>query len=154
MIQPNSELIVDYELVRKNIQLIREKISSSSKFMAIVKSNAYGHDLDTVARALNDSVDGFGVVRLEEAMHLRAQSTLPILIMQGVYSTEAYDELKKNDFIWYDIISRKDVNMSDRIRFQYTYSSEEHIVEGLNEFHKCAVFCLSEKPQTSFRPCS
>ena len=56
------------------------------------------------------------------------------------------DELKKNDFIWYDIISRKDVNISDRIRFQYTYSSEEHIVEGLNEFHKCAVFCLSEKP--------
>ena len=56
------------------------------------------------------------------------------------------DELKKNDFIWYDIISRKDVDMSDRIRFQYTYSSEEHIVEGLNEFHKCAVFCLSEKP--------
>ena len=25
MIQPNSELIIDYELVRNNIQLIREK---------------------------------------------------------------------------------------------------------------------------------
>ena len=56
------------------------------------------------------------------------------------------DELKKNDFVWYDIISKKDVNMSDRIRFQYTYSSEEHIVEGLNEFHRCAAFCTSEKP--------
>ena len=57
------------------------------------------------------------------------------------------DEIKKNDFIWYDIISRKDVNISDRIRFQYTYSSEEHTVKGLEEFHRCAVFCLSEKPQ-------
>ena len=70
MIQPNSELTIDYELVRNNIQLIREKISPSSKFMAIVKSNAYGHDLNTTAKALNESVDGFGVVRLEEAIHL------------------------------------------------------------------------------------
>ena len=67
--------------------------------MAIVKSNAYGHDLNTTAKALNESVDGFGVVRLEEAIHLRKQSDLPILMMQGVYSTEAYDELKKNE-IW------------------------------------------------------
>ncbi len=86
MIQPNSELIIDYELVRNNIQLIRKKISSSSKFMAIVKSNAYGHDLDTMVRALNDSVDGFGVVRLEEAINIRAKSILPILMMQGALS--------------------------------------------------------------------
>jgi alanine racemase len=79
MIQPNSELIIDYELVRNNIQLIRKKISSSSKFMAIVKSNAYGHDLNITVRALNGSVDGFGVVRLDEAMLIRDQSNLPIL---------------------------------------------------------------------------
>jgi|TARA_Y100000992_G_C21188887_1_gene454558 hypothetical protein len=55
-------------------------------------------------------------------------------------------KLKKNDFIWYDIINRKDIDLSDRIRFQYTYSSEEYILKGLDEFHKCAVFCTSEKP--------
>ena len=44
------------------------------------------------------------------------------------------NELKKNDFIWYDIISKKDTDMSDRIRFQYTYSSEEHTLKGLDEF--------------------
>jgi alanine racemase len=43
-------------------------------------------------------VDGFGVVRLEEAIHIREQSHLPILMMQGVYSTEAYDELKRMKF--------------------------------------------------------
>ena len=31
-------------------------------------------------------------------------------------------ELKKNDFIWYDIISKKDAVMMDRIRFQYSSS--------------------------------
>ncbi len=113
MIQPNSELIIDYELVRNNIQFIREKLPPSSKFMAIVKSNAYGHDLDKTVRALNESVDGFGVVRLEEAINLRAQSALPILMMQGVYSTEAYDELKKNE-IWTTIHSISQIPLAQK----------------------------------------
>ena len=56
------------------------------------------------------------------------------------------NELKKNDFLWYDIINRKDVDMSDRIRFQYIYNKKEDILKGLDEFHKCATFCTSEKP--------
>ena len=113
MIQPNSELIIDYELVRNNIQLIREKISPSSKFMAIVKSNAYGHDLEATVQALNDSVDGFGVVRLEEAINLRAKSALPILMMQGVYSIEAYDALKNNE-IWTTIHSIAQIPLAQK----------------------------------------
>ena len=99
MIQPNSELIIDYELVRNNIHIIRSKLSTAPKFMGIVKSNAYGHDLETAIKALNDSVDGFGVVRLEEAQAVRQSSLKPILMMQGVYSSDAYDSLKK-DNIW------------------------------------------------------
>ena len=113
MIQPNSELIIDYELVRNNIQLIRKKISPSSKFMAIVKSNAYGHDLDTTLQALNESVDGFGVVRLEEALNLRSKSSLPILMMQGVYSSEAYDALKNNE-IWTTIHSIAQIPLAQK----------------------------------------
>ena len=113
MMQPNSELIIDYGLVRNNIQFIKDQISPSSKFMAIVKSNAYGHDLDTMVRALNDSVDGFGVVRLEEAINLRAKSVLPILMMQGVYSIEAYDELK-NHKIWTTIHSLAQIPLAQK----------------------------------------
>ena len=99
MIEPNSELIIDYELVRNNIHIIRSQLPASSKFMGIVKSNAYGHDLETAVKALNDSVDGFGVVRMEEAQMVRQSSLKPILMMQGVYSSESYDLLEKNN-IW------------------------------------------------------
>ena len=99
MIQPNSELIIDYELVRNNIHIIRSQLPGSSKFMGIVKSNAYGHDLETAVKALNDSVDGFGVVRLEEAQVVRQSSLKPILMMQGVYSLDEYDSLAKKK-IW------------------------------------------------------
>ena len=56
------------------------------------------------------------------------------------------NEIKTNDFIWYDITSRKNANPSDRIRFQYIYNKKEVILKGLDEFHKCATFCTSEKP--------
>ena len=99
MIEPNSELVIDYELVRNNIQVIKKNLPKDCKFMSIIKSNAYGHDLEKSAQALDGFVDGYGVVRLEEALKIRDISSKPILAMQGVYSSDAYDSLKQHE-IW------------------------------------------------------
>ena len=56
------------------------------------------------------------------------------------------NELGLNDFIWFDIIDENNANESDRVRFQYTYYNKENILKGLEEFHKCAKFCTSDKP--------
>ena len=56
MIEPNSELIIDYELVRNNIQINEETTYLQiAKSMGIIKSNAYGHDLEKTAQALDES---------------------------------------------------------------------------------------------------
>ena len=99
MIQPNSELVIDYELVRNNIQIVKSNLPKDCQFMGVIKSNAYGHDLDMAVQALDDVVDGYGVVRLEEALKIRETSLKPILAMQGVYSSDAYDSLKQKN-IW------------------------------------------------------
>ena len=56
------------------------------------------------------------------------------------------DELRPNDFVWYDIIDKNNANKTNRVRFQYIYNREEQILDGLNEFYNCAKFCTSEKP--------
>ncbi len=56
------------------------------------------------------------------------------------------NELEFSDFIWFDIIGQNNADTSNRIRFQYTYSSKEDVLKGLDEFHKCAKFCTSDKP--------
>ena len=99
MIEPNSELVIDYELVRNNIQVIKSNLPANCKIMGIIKSNAYGHDLEIATQALDDAIEGYGVVRLEEALKIRKKSLKPILAMQGVYSSDAYDALKQNN-IW------------------------------------------------------
>ena len=56
------------------------------------------------------------------------------------------NSLKPGDFVWFNIVDNDNVGKSDRVRFEYTYNSEEQILKGLDEFHKCAKFCTSEKP--------
>ena len=55
-------------------------------------------------------------------------------------------DLRPNDFVWFDIIDENNANKTNRVRFQYIYYNEEGILKGLDEFHKCAKFCTSEKP--------
>ena len=84
MIEPNSELVIDYELIRNNIQVIKGNLPANCKIMGIIKSNAYGHDLERATQAWDDAIDGYGVVRLSEALKIRENSLKPILARQGV----------------------------------------------------------------------
>ena len=55
-------------------------------------------------------------------------------------------KLHPNDFIWYDITKKDDINHEQQIRFQYVFSNQKQIFEALNNFHSTAKFCLSDKP--------
>ena len=54
--------------------------------MAVIKSDAYGHILPNIVKDIDDLVDGYGVVRLEEAVEIRQISSKKILLMQGAVS--------------------------------------------------------------------
>ena len=60
------------------------------------------------------------------------------------------DSLKPNEFIFFDLSNNFNLG-GNQVRFQYNYIKEESILEGLNEFHKCAKFCTSEKPKKQKR---
>jgi len=87
-----TELIIEPDIVRDNIIQLKNKIDNKSKFMAIIKSDAYGHILPNIVSDVDDLVDGYGVVRLEEAIELRKISKKKILLMQGVYSNKDFHE--------------------------------------------------------------
>ena len=93
----NSELIIDGSLLRENISYLKNKIKNKSKFMAVIKSDAYGHNIKKVVKDIDDLVDGYGVVRMEEAKKIRTLSNKKVLLMQGIYSKDEFLESKKND---------------------------------------------------------
>ena len=91
----NSELIIDSKLLRKNISYMKSRLQTNSKFMAVIKSDAYGHDLESVTQSIDDLVEGYGVVRINEAKKIRKISKKKILLMQGIYSQEEFMTAKE-----------------------------------------------------------
>ena len=97
MITHSAELIVDSSKIISNIAYLKSLISSESKFMFIVKGNAYGHSLKEIVKNLESYVDAFGVVRMEEAISVRKATSKPILLMQGIYTEHEINIAKENN---------------------------------------------------------
>jgi len=73
---------IDFSNLRHNLNIIRD-LSQGAKIMAMVKGNAYGHGMVTVAKHLRD-VDYFGVVGIEAAIALRHSGVIqPIVLTTG-----------------------------------------------------------------------
>ncbi len=75
--------IIDLSVLRKNVQLIREKLPAETMLLAVVKADAYGHGIVQVARnALAAGADWLAVARTDEGLVLRdADVTAPILVL-------------------------------------------------------------------------
>ena len=85
---------IDLEALCKNLALVRAHCPDS-KIFPVIKSNAYGHGMEQVARAINAShtnIAGFAVATLQEAVDLkRLELGQPIMLLNG-YVNE--DELR------------------------------------------------------------
>lgn len=72
---------VSRSALRKNIRAIKTHIKPA-QVMAVVKSNAYGHDATMVAKTIASDVAWFGVDDVDEGMALRkAGIKKPVLVM-------------------------------------------------------------------------
>ncbi len=71
-----------------NVEVIKQTVSSGSKIMWVLKSNAYGHGLISIAKLLPKD-DMIAVARIKEALELReAGLTNRILLLEGVFNLQ------------------------------------------------------------------
>ena len=83
--------------LKHNLGVIRNA-APEARVMAVIKANAYGHGMVTVARHLTD-VDSFAVARLPEALLLRdAGIEKPIVLLAGVMTEEGRRTAFENGF--------------------------------------------------------
>jgi alanine racemase len=80
-----------------NLSVIRAA-SPDAKIMAVIKANAYGHGMVTVAENVGD-VDAFAVARLPEAIELHeAGIRKPIVLLAGVLTDEELAAAIEHEF--------------------------------------------------------
>ena len=79
--------IISINALKHNLSIVRQA-APQSKILAVIKANAYGHGMLTVAAALQE-VDAFAVAHVEGAEVLRQHyENKPIVLLQG-FSDEA-----------------------------------------------------------------
>lgn len=77
--------ILSTENLRHNIQVLKAK-APQSKIIAMVKANAYGHGIRSVASRLDGHVDMLGVASIDEALALRKIGIkTTIMLAEGVF---------------------------------------------------------------------
>lgn len=78
---------IDVSALLHNVDVVR-KLAPTSKLMAMIKANAYGHGFLRIAEALKN-VDAFGVARLDEALKLRAVGiSKSIVLLEGFFDKD------------------------------------------------------------------
>lgn len=83
-----AERIIDPAALRANLAAVRKR-AAAKRIIAVVKSDAYGHGLLTVAGALCDSADAFAVAKMADAKRLRARGIdKPVLLISGASSRQ------------------------------------------------------------------
>ena len=80
---PRAEVHIDLPAYRRNLNALRERLVGDAQLWAVVKANAYGHDVDRVAQeAVAAGARRLCVATLSEARHLRQVGIrVPMLIM-------------------------------------------------------------------------
>lgn len=120
-----SKATIQTNHLLKNIETFKALLTDNTKFMAVIKANAYNHGSVPLAHKMEEvgAVDYFGVAQLSEALELReAGIKTPILIFNSVRPNEI------------ELAIKNDVTMT-------VFSSEValkivHIAEDLNHTAK------------------
>lgn len=86
-----TKVTINFDALSQNLNKVRE-YAPNSKVMAVIKADAYGHGMLSVAKILSDA-DMFAVAMPEEAYALRNDGcTKPIIVLHGFSNIS---ELKK-----------------------------------------------------------
>ncbi len=89
-----AKVLINLAALKHNLAIIRRR-TPGCKILAVVKTDAYGHGIERVARALQQA-DGFGVACIEEAEQLRAAGIRQkILLLEGPYAAAELPDIEK-----------------------------------------------------------
>jgi len=121
---------IDSAALRANLKLIRSRVPTS-RVMAVVKANAYGHGLIATALTLSDA-DAFAVARLEEGLALRAAGLKHrILLLEGVFDAEQLAEAARYQF---DLVVHepRQIELLEGFRGSHAWSLWLKVDTGMN----------------------
>lgn len=94
----NTSVIINQDALAHNLQVIRQKLKPTTKILAMVKADAYGHGINAALPALM-AADGFGVACMSEALAIAAVTDQkPVVLIEGVFDEQEWQTALAYDF--------------------------------------------------------
>ncbi len=94
---------IDQHALKFNIKNFRKIIKKTTKFYAVVKSNAYGHGIKEIVRLIHSDIDGFCINHISEVNDIYELTDKPVMIMGG-YDEEDLKALLDKDLTRISIV--------------------------------------------------
>lgn len=98
MIQQKVWVEINKKNLEHNLNQFRQRIGDTVKLACVLKSNAYGHGLDVVAKISQPYADFFAVDSINEALALREQGIEKSILILGYTLLDNLDLVIKNNF--------------------------------------------------------
>lgn len=100
LIKNRAWVEINLDNLEHNINEIKKIVSKKTKIMAVLKANAYGHNLILISKKLNEiGIMDFAVATLEEGLALRNNKIKGNILILGYTSIENIDYVVKYDLI-------------------------------------------------------
>lgn len=85
-----ATITISAAAITHNLNQVKQAIPQNTKVLAMVKANAYGHDVANCIAALSDA-DGLGVATFQEAQEIRDLGwTKSVVLIEGVFSEDEW----------------------------------------------------------------
>ncbi len=92
-----TKVTISLKAIKNNIEHIRKKIGKDIQILVCVKTDAYGHGIEEVSKAIHKEVDYLAVASVGEGILLRNIGIkLPILVLNCILKEEVENIVKYN----------------------------------------------------------
>ncbi len=98
----SATITIHQDALAHNLQVIKDQTQPTTKVLAMVKADAYGHGVAAAVPALMEA-DGFGVACMSEALAVQdvlvqLKHTKPVVLIEGVFSYDEWLTAIEQDF--------------------------------------------------------
>lgn len=90
---------IDLDAIASNMERMKQKLNPSTKIMAVIKADGYGHGAVQIAQMLEtvDYIWGYAVATLDEAVVLKSEGIHKPILVLGCVFPDQYMEMLKYD---------------------------------------------------------
>ena len=127
MMIPRNRRIIDLQAIEQNMRLLRASVPSTSRMMAVVKADGYGHGAaETAAAAIRGGADMLAVASVGEGRYLREKGiSAPILVLGAVTETDVSEGVRNN--LIQTVCSAEMVRLCEKAASEQQKQTEVHL---------------------------